>query len=113
MTTVARKRKAPTAPPPDVEPEPDERTDEEKAHAIAEEEGENFYSGNQIPAFVSSGGAFTSWIKQQREKGVRVIYFVTEHGRIGGLKGEVQGKNYREITDKTINNKFVLVRAEI
>jgi 4-amino-4-deoxy-L-arabinose transferase-like glycosyltransferase len=75
--------------------------------------GENFYSGNQIPAFVSSGGAFTSWIKQQREKGVHVIYFVTEHGRIGGLKGEVQGKNYREITDKTINNKFVLVRAEI
>jgi 4-amino-4-deoxy-L-arabinose transferase-like glycosyltransferase len=75
--------------------------------------GENFYSGNQIPAFVSSGGAFTSWIKQEREKGVRVIFFVTEHGRIGGLKGEVGGKNYREITDKTINNKFVLVRAEI
>jgi 4-amino-4-deoxy-L-arabinose transferase-like glycosyltransferase len=75
--------------------------------------GENFYSGNQIPAFVSSGGAFTSWVKQQREKGVHVIYFVTEHGRVGGLKGEVQGKSYREVTDKTINNKFVLVRAEI
>jgi 4-amino-4-deoxy-L-arabinose transferase-like glycosyltransferase len=75
--------------------------------------GENFYSGNQIPAFVSSGGAFTTWIKAQREKGVHVMYFVTEHGRIGGLKGEVGGKSYKEITNKTINNKFVLVRAEI
>jgi 4-amino-4-deoxy-L-arabinose transferase-like glycosyltransferase len=75
--------------------------------------GENFYAGNQIPAFVSSGATFTTWIKQQRDKGVKVMYFVTEHGRIGGLKGEVQGKTYREITDKTVNNKFVLVRAEI
>ncbi len=75
--------------------------------------GENFYSSNEIPAFVSSGGTFTTWIKGQRDKGVKVIYFVTEHGRIGGLKGEVQGKSYREITDKTVNNKFVLVRAEL
>jgi 4-amino-4-deoxy-L-arabinose transferase-like glycosyltransferase len=75
--------------------------------------GENFYSSNEIPAFVSSGGTFTSWIKTQREKGTKVIYFVTEHGRISGLKGEVQGKSYKEITDKTVNNKFVLVRAEI
>ena len=75
--------------------------------------GENFYSGNEIPAFVSSGGAFTTWIKGQRDKGVHVIYFVTEHGRVGGLKGEVQGKTYREVTPKSLNNKFVLVRAEI
>ena len=75
--------------------------------------GENFYAGNQIQAFVSSGATFTAWVKQQRDKGVHVMYFVTEHGRIGGLKGEVQGKNWREVTDKTVNNKFVLVRAEI
>jgi 4-amino-4-deoxy-L-arabinose transferase-like glycosyltransferase len=75
--------------------------------------GENFYSSNEIPAFVSSGGAFTTWVKGEREKGVKTIYFVTEHGRVGGLKGEVQGKSYREITDKTVNNKFVLVRAEL
>ena len=75
--------------------------------------GENFYSSNEIPAFVSSGGTFTNWVKAQRDKGVHVIYFITEHGRVGGLKGEVQGKSYREVTDKTVNNKFVLVRAEI
>jgi len=75
--------------------------------------GENFYTGNKIPAFVSSGGAFTSWLKTQKEKGVKVAYFVTEHGRVGGLKGEVQGKSYREMTDKNLCNKFVLVRAEL
>ncbi len=75
--------------------------------------GENFYSGNAIPAFVSSGSTFTTWLRGQREKGVRVMFFVTEHGRIGGLKGEVGWKGYKEITTKDVNNKFVLVRAEL
>jgi 4-amino-4-deoxy-L-arabinose transferase-like glycosyltransferase len=75
--------------------------------------GENFYTGNKIPAFVSSGSTFTSWLKQQREKGVKVMYFITEHGRVGGLKSEVGGKSYREVTDKVLNNKFVVVRAEL
>jgi 4-amino-4-deoxy-L-arabinose transferase-like glycosyltransferase len=75
--------------------------------------GENFYTGNKIPAFVSSGGTFTTWLKQQREKGVKVMFFITEHGRIGGLKGEVGAKSYKEVTDKVLNNKFVIVRAEL
>ncbi len=75
--------------------------------------GENFYTGNHIPAFVSTGTTFTNWLKKQREEGKKVMYFITEHGRIGGLKGEVQGKSYREITDKVLCNKFILVRAEL
>ncbi len=75
--------------------------------------GENFYTGNRIPAFVSTGGPFTTWVKQQRDKGVKVIFFVTEHGRIGGLKSEVGAKTYTEVTDKKVCNKFVLVRAEL
>ena len=75
--------------------------------------GENFYTGNHVPAFVSSGANFANWLKQQREKGVKVMYFVTEHSRTGGLKSEVQPKNYREVTDRTLCNKFVLVRAEL
>jgi len=75
--------------------------------------GENFYTGNKIPAFVSSGAPFTTWVKQQKEKGVKVMFFVTEHTRTGGLRGEVQGRNYKEITDKETCNKFVLVRAEL
>jgi 4-amino-4-deoxy-L-arabinose transferase-like glycosyltransferase len=75
--------------------------------------GENFYTGNHIPAFVSTGSTFTNWLKKKRDEGARVMYFVTEHGRIGGLKSEVAGKAYREVTDKTLCNKFVLVRAEL
>jgi len=73
--------------------------------------GENFYTGNHVPAFVSTGSTFTTWLKKQRDAGVRVMYFITEHGRIGGLKSEVGAKEYREVTDKTLCNKFVLVRA--
>jgi 4-amino-4-deoxy-L-arabinose transferase-like glycosyltransferase len=75
--------------------------------------GENFYTGNRVPAFVSTGSTFTSWLKQKRDQGAKVMYFITEHGRIGGLKGEVGAKAYRELTDKTLCNKFVLVRAEL
>ena len=46
--------------------------------------GENFYTGNKIPAYVSSGAPFTQWVKQQKEKGTKVMFFVTEHSRIGG-----------------------------
>jgi 4-amino-4-deoxy-L-arabinose transferase-like glycosyltransferase len=75
--------------------------------------GENFYTGNKIPAFVSSGATFQAWLKTQKEKGATVMYFITEHGRIGGLRGEVSAKSYKELTDKTVCNKFVLVRAEL
>jgi 4-amino-4-deoxy-L-arabinose transferase-like glycosyltransferase len=73
--------------------------------------GENFYTGNHIPAFVSSGATFTQWLKAQKEKGVKVMYFVTEHGRINGLKGEVKAQSYKDITDRTLNNKFIVIRA--
>jgi 4-amino-4-deoxy-L-arabinose transferase-like glycosyltransferase len=75
--------------------------------------GENFYTGNKIPAFVSSGATFTNWLKTQREKGQKVMNFVTEHSRVGGLKNEVAGKALREVTDKKLCNKFVLVRVEL
>jgi hypothetical protein len=75
--------------------------------------GENFYTGNKIPAFVSTGSTFTGWLKGQRDQGTKVMYFVTEIGRLGGLKGEVQAKSYREVTDRTLSNKFVVVRAEL
>jgi len=75
--------------------------------------GENFYTGNHIPAFVSTGNNFQNWLKQQKEKGQKVMYFVTEHSRTGGLRSEVGAKSYKELTDKTVCNKFVLVRAEL
>lgn len=74
--------------------------------------GENFYTSNRIPAFVSSGAPFQTWLKEQKEKGVKVMYFVTEHSRLGGLRSEVGAKSYKELTDKSVCNKFVAVRAE-
>ncbi len=75
--------------------------------------GENFYTGNRIPAFVSTGATFTTWMKKKRDEGEKVMYFVTEHGRVGGLKSEVAAKKYDLITDTTLCNKFILVRAEL
>ena len=75
--------------------------------------GENFYTGNHIPAFVSTGATFTD---------------VAEEEDGGGREGDVlrhrarphrrpQERGRREelprITDKTLCNKFVLVRAEL
>jgi 4-amino-4-deoxy-L-arabinose transferase-like glycosyltransferase len=75
--------------------------------------GENFYTGNHIPAFVSSGATFQTWLKKKRDEGAKVMYFVTEHSRTSGLRSEVAGKAYKELTDKALCNKFVLVRAEL
>ena len=75
--------------------------------------GENFYTSNRVPAFVSSGAPFTKWIKEQKDKGVKVVYFVTEHGRVGGLRSEVGAVKYTDVTDKNVCNKFLLVRAEL
>ncbi len=76
--------------------------------------GENFYTGNRLPAFVSTGAKFKNWLKAQRKAGTKLIYFVSEHGRIGTLKSEL-GAGFRitPLTDKRLNNKFALVRAEL
>ena len=41
------------------------------------------------------------------------MYFVTEHSRTSGLRSEVAGTSYKELTDKALCNKFILVRAEL
>jgi 4-amino-4-deoxy-L-arabinose transferase-like glycosyltransferase len=76
--------------------------------------GENFYTGNRIPAFVTSGAKLEKWLKAQRKAGTKVLFFVLEHGRISTLKSEL-GADYRftTLTDKQLNNKFCLVKAEV
>ena len=76
--------------------------------------GENFYTGNHIPAFVSSGAVFRKWLDEQRETGVRVLFFTTEHSRESGLKSELgKIKRFEKLTTKTLNNKFFLARVEL
>jgi 4-amino-4-deoxy-L-arabinose transferase-like glycosyltransferase len=74
--------------------------------------GENFYTGNRVPAFVSSGAKFKSWIADEKKKGTRVMFFTTEHSRMSSLKGELGPvKDFKLITDKKLNNKFGVARA--
>jgi 4-amino-4-deoxy-L-arabinose transferase-like glycosyltransferase len=74
--------------------------------------GENFYTGNHIPAFVSSGATFTSYLKTQQEKGIKTFWFVTEHSRTSSLKNEAANPRvFDTVTDKRLNNKFCLIKA--
>jgi len=74
--------------------------------------GENFYTGNHVPAFVSSGKKFTDYILDEKKKGVRTLYFITEHGRTGTLSNELgPTKAFEKLTTPDLDNKFVLVRA--
>jgi hypothetical protein len=80
--------------------------------------GENFYTSNRIPQFGTptpppGTPTLPAWIKQQREKGATVMYFVTEHNRVGALRAELQPNRLDEMTTKTDCNQFVLVRAEL
>jgi hypothetical protein len=75
--------------------------------------GENFYSGNRVPAFVSSGAKFKTWLAEQKQRGVKVMFFTTEHSRISSLKSELGPvKGFEVLTPKALNNKFTLARAE-
>jgi 4-amino-4-deoxy-L-arabinose transferase-like glycosyltransferase len=74
--------------------------------------GENFYTGNRLPTFVSSGKKFTQWIDDEKKKGAKVFYFLTEHGRTGTLANELGSpRAFDKLTTPEQNNKFVLVRV--
>ena len=76
--------------------------------------GENFYTGNNVPAFVSSGKRFTDWVESQKKSGVSVMFFTTEHSRVGSLTRELgQTKKFELLTTPELNDKFVLARAEL
>jgi hypothetical protein len=74
--------------------------------------GENFYAGNQLAAFVSTGKKFQDYINEQKKKGVKTFYFVTEHGRTTSLSNELGGPRiFEKLTSTELNNKFLVVRA--
>jgi 4-amino-4-deoxy-L-arabinose transferase-like glycosyltransferase len=76
--------------------------------------GENFYTGNRVPAFVSSGKRFTDWVESQKKSGVTVMFFTTEHSRIGTLQRELgTTRKFELLTTPELNDKFVLARAEL
>lgn len=76
--------------------------------------GENFYSGNQLATFVTTGQTFKRWIRAQRDQGVRVVYVTTEHSRRTTLENELGSvKSFSVLTGPELNNKFFLARVEL
>ncbi|MEP7123828.1 MAG: glycosyltransferase family 39 protein [Byssovorax sp.] len=74
--------------------------------------GENFYTGNHVPAFVSSGQKFQEYVTGERKKGVKTFYFMTEHARTGTLQNEIGPTvSFVKLTTPELNNKFLLVRV--
>ncbi len=74
--------------------------------------GENFYTGNRMATYVSTGKKFKDWIAKQRKKGVTTMFFTTEHSRINSLKRELnRPKDFELLTTEADNNKFVLARV--
>ncbi len=76
--------------------------------------GENFYMGNHIAAFPSSGQPFKNYIAELRRKKVKTFYFFVIPGRVGSLKSELgYVVELATLTELSLNNKFVLVRATL
>lgn len=74
--------------------------------------GENFYTGNGVAIFISSGEPMKTYLARGA-KGTR--YFVTERGRVSYLRSELgaSAKRITEITPKDVSSEFTLVRAEL
>jgi hypothetical protein len=75
--------------------------------------GENFYTSNHVPAFVSTGKKFKNWLEDQKAGGTKVMFFTTEHTRRKGLERELGDPEHFEVlTKKDLNNKFFLARVQ-
>ncbi|MEZ4310497.1 MAG: glycosyltransferase family 39 protein [Polyangiaceae bacterium] len=74
--------------------------------------GENFYMGNRIPAFVTTGKKFQDYMLELKKQRHKTFYFVTEPHRTGTLNNELgMPRIFDKLTTPELNNKFVLVRA--
>jgi len=76
--------------------------------------GENFYSGNNLAIFISSAAPLRTYLEARKRSGEGTVYFVTERGRVAGLRGELGAvRSFAEVTDRSVSHEFSLVRAEL
>ncbi len=77
--------------------------------------GENFYAGNKLALFVSSGPPLRDYLRKIIATQSRSLYFVLEHSRLVSLKSEVSGfgstPDVTVLTTSALNNKFCLVHV--
>lgn len=84
--------------------------------------GENFYTGNRVAAFQSTGRPFREWLASERRKGVRTFYAISLPDRVDTLAAEVglpartrpdgtrAPSGVEKLTTPETNARFVLVR---
>lgn len=76
--------------------------------------GENFYTGNRIPSFPSSGGPFRNYLDELKRHKMRTVYFFVSANRTSALEEEIgELESFEVLTTVDLNNKFVLVRARL
>jgi 4-amino-4-deoxy-L-arabinose transferase-like glycosyltransferase len=76
--------------------------------------GENFYSGNDVAIFIASGTPMRTYLDARKRTGASTVYFVTERGRVAGLKNELGAvRSFAELTDRSVSYEFSLVRAAL
>jgi 4-amino-4-deoxy-L-arabinose transferase-like glycosyltransferase len=76
--------------------------------------GENFYTGNRVAIFISSGAPMRTYLDARKKSGEGTVYFVTERGRVAGLRNELgEVRSFAELTDRDVSYEFALVRAEL
>lgn len=74
--------------------------------------GENFYTGNHLAIFKSSGAAMVAWLTGRRQLGERTWFFVLETGRIATLRSELGSTGaFDVLTGAAESTEFVLVRV--
>ena len=76
--------------------------------------GENFYSGNDIALFISSGAPMHTYLEKRKAQGTNTVFFVTERGRINGLKSELGAvRSFQESTLAESSPEFALLRVDL
>ena len=76
--------------------------------------GENFYTGNHLPAFVSDQRGFDDWVDQQRKQKTRVFFVTTERKRMSRLERTIgRVKRFEVITPMRMCHKFAVARVEL
>ncbi len=76
--------------------------------------GENFYTGNRLATFITSGEPFQTWLDEQENAHRTAVFVVLEHTRLAYLKSEVgEERAIEELTTAHDNDKFLLVRVRL
>jgi 4-amino-4-deoxy-L-arabinose transferase-like glycosyltransferase len=75
--------------------------------------GENFYTGNHLAIFVSSGKALKRYVRERREANP-VLHIVLETGRVKRLRAELGAVHgFDVLTDRRQSDKICLVRVRL